>query len=134
MWGLPGGLLPGWEPAMTRVTVDAGACGFKAIVRVRQVGGSRLQIHISSPCEMLTAMNRELGVVDWKRGVFGRFLDSLVYRCAHQHVKHLDCPVPCAIIKAIQVEVGAAVPAPARIDIETALPDAGTWGGDGGQG
>lgn len=116
---------------MTRVTVEAGACGFKAIIRVRRLGGSQLQLHISSPCEMLKAMNRELGVVDWKQGVFGRLLDSVVYRCAHQHIKHLDCPVPCAVVKAIQVEVGAAVPAPASISIQTGLPDSGAWGGAG---
>ena len=95
---------------MTKVRISAGACGYTAIVKVQALDRKKIHINIITACRMLQSLNEELGLVDWTKGVFDRFCDSIIYRTAHEKLKHTDCPVPMAIIKAIQVELKGAVP------------------------
>jgi hypothetical protein len=67
---------------------------------------------------MLQSYNEELGVIDWTHGVFDRFCDSIIYKTAHEKIKHTDCPVPMAVIKAIQVELKGAVPKDVQMKFE----------------
>ncbi|HBY96483.1 MAG TPA: hypothetical protein DEP84_21485 [Chloroflexi bacterium] len=105
---------------MARAEVDAGACGYSAVITVRQISKDSVQVQIESACEMLTAMNEELAALKWRgkdHQVFRRIPESAIYRCASCHIRHTGCPVPGAIIKAIEVEVGAAVPRDVTIRI-----------------
>ncbi|TFH34446.1 MAG: hypothetical protein E4G99_09495 [Anaerolineales bacterium] len=36
--------------------------------------------------------------------------ESIVYQSAARHIRHTGCPIPSAILKAIEVEVGIALP------------------------
>jgi hypothetical protein len=36
--------------------------------------------------------------------------ESVVYQSAARHIRHTACPIPAAILKAIEVEVGIALP------------------------
>jgi hypothetical protein len=103
---------------MSKVVVDAGICGFKAAVHARKSGDWSVQVQISSGCEMLTNMNPELAEVNWRRGVFGRIQDCTIYALASRHIRHTACPVPAAIIMAIEVETGLALPADVTMRIE----------------
>lgn len=103
---------------MARVKVEAGACGFTAVVEVEKIDGQTVRVSIHSDCLQLTAMNPDLAVVHWRRGVFCRMTDSLVYQSASQHIRHAACPVPAAILKAIEVEVGIALAKNASIHFE----------------
>ena len=96
---------------MSKVVVDAGVCGFKAAVHARKTGDWSVAIRISSGCDMLTAMNPALSEVDWRKGVFGRIQDCAVYEVCSRYIRHTACPVPSAILKAIEVEAGLALPA-----------------------
>jgi len=98
---------------MSRVVVDAGSCGFRAEIRVERLEGTKVRIALSSGCEMLERMNADLREVDW-RETLGSLENSLVYRVASRHISRAACPVPSAIVKAIEVEVGAALPAQQR--------------------
>ncbi len=95
---------------MTKLRVNAGACGYKAVLITEQMENKRVRIRIISACRMLQLFNERLQVVDWTKGVFDRFCDSLVYKTAHGTITHIDCPIPMAVIKAIQVEISGAVP------------------------
>ncbi|GAW91049.1 DUF6951 family protein [Calderihabitans maritimus] len=95
---------------MTRVKVYAGICGFTSVIKVQRVERLTVRVQIISACPAMQAMNARLGEVDCTRGVFSRIRDSLIYRLAHEEVKHTDCPMPSAILKAIQVELDAALP------------------------
>jgi len=44
------------------------------------------------------------------------FADNPVYRSAAKHLKHVACPVPSAILKAIETESGMNVPKDVRIE------------------
>jgi len=103
--------LPGGDNfAVTKVRISAGACGYTAVIKVQALDKKRIHINIITACGALQSLNEELGVIDWTKGVFDRFCDSIIYRTAHEKLKHTDCPIPMAIIKAIQVEIKGAVP------------------------
>lgn len=95
---------------MTKVRINAGACGYTSVVKVHSLNNNQVHINIITACRMLQSFNEKLGVVDWTKGVFDRFCDSIIYKTAHETLKHTDCPVPMAIIKAIQVEIKGSVP------------------------
>ncbi|MCC7360623.1 MAG: hypothetical protein IT317_14175 [Anaerolineales bacterium] len=98
---------------MTRLEVFAGVCGHSAVIEVVKVDGAHVQVTLHSPCDQITAMNPELARLQWKgpgHVVFKRLTESLVYQSAARHIRHTACPIPAAILKAIEVEVGLALP------------------------
>lgn len=98
---------------MTTLKVDAGACGCWAKIVASRVDDRHVQVRIESDCEQVVKMNEDLAKVQWKgqgHKVFGSIVESAVYRSAASHIRHTACPIPSAILKAIEVEVGAAVP------------------------
>jgi hypothetical protein len=105
---------------MTRVTADAGACGFSATIEVERIDRSIVRATIHSACEQITAMNPDLSELNWRRGVFCKMTESRVYQSASQHIQHAACPIPAAILKAIEVEVGIALAKDLVIHFETA--------------
>jgi hypothetical protein len=54
-------------------------------------------------------MEGDLQSLDRKK-VLRRIIDSPVYISASKRIKHTSCPVPMAITKAIEVELGISVP------------------------
>jgi len=94
---------------LTQVTVDGGACGFTATIEVEKMDRHTVRVAIRSECEQIVAMNLDLAELNWRRGVFCQIADSRVYQSASQHLKHAACPIPGAILKAIEVEVGIAL-------------------------
>lgn len=103
---------------MSRVTVQPGICGFPVEIEVTTVGKRMVQVTITSECRQVTTMNDDLSCLDVMDGVLGPMTDSVVYRSATQHLKHAACPVPSAILKAIEVEAGLALPGDVFIKIE----------------
>ena len=103
---------------MSKVVVDAGCCRYKAVVRAKKTGKMSVSVDISSACEMPTDMNPELAEVNWRQGCFEAMSDSTVYRICSKHIRHAACPVPAAILKAIEVEAGLALPVDVTMAIE----------------
>ena len=98
---------------MTKAEVYAGDCGYSAVIEVHRVSKDTVQVKLHSACEMLTAMNDDLAAVKWRgkgHQVFRPIPESAIYRSAGCHIRHPGCPIPAAIIKAIEVEVGVALP------------------------
>jgi hypothetical protein len=98
---------------MTVLEVQAGACGCSAKIAIHRVDENHVGVVIESSCDQLTDMNADLACLQWKgkgHEVFRPMNDSAVYRSASLHIRHTACPVPSAILKAIEVEVGAALP------------------------
>ncbi|MBI2977135.1 MAG: hypothetical protein HYZ35_06885 [Chloroflexi bacterium] len=122
----------------TRVEVFAGVCGHSAIIDVTKVDAAHVQVVITSACEQITDMNPDLARVQWKgkgHEVFKRMTESAVYQSAAQHIRHTACPIPTAILKAIEVEVGIALPKDVTITFSSrAAGDAPTGDAyDGGE-
>ena len=96
----------------TRVEVFAGVCGHSAVIEASQIDAAHVQVVITSACDQITAMNPDLTRLQWKgkgHAVFKRMTESAVYQSAAKHIRHTACPIPAAILKAIEVEVGIAV-------------------------
>ncbi len=98
---------------MTRAEVTAGVCGHSAVIAATRLDDRSVRVSIESECEQIAAMNPELACLQWKgkgHEVFKRMPESAIYQAAARHIRHTACPVPAAILKAIEVEVGLALP------------------------
>ena len=95
---------------MTKLVVNAGVCGFCSAIRVEKTEQKgKVSVHIESECEMVKNMEREIAVLDSMAAAFSHFLNNPVYKAAALNLKHVACPVPSAIIKALEVEAGFCV-------------------------
>ena len=93
---------------MTKVVVDPGICGFIAIVEVVKLSGKIVGIKINSNCDAIARIGDQMSRLEWTRiwRQHAFFFNELVPQC----IQHIACPVPVAILKAIEVEVGIALP------------------------
>ncbi|SFG24083.1 hypothetical protein SAMN05660649_01099 [Desulfotomaculum arcticum] len=95
---------------MAKAKVRAGACGFTTVIKVKKIDKLKVNVQIISACTDIRNLNEDLAEVDCSKGVFGSIVDSYIYKAASKRLHNSDCPVPCAIIKTIQVELGGALP------------------------
>lgn len=94
---------------MTRAEVDCGACGFKALIRAQSDAEGRVALELESECPAIRRLAERLAVVDpYAEG--GTFFTSTVYQAADACLKHVDCGVPVAVVRAVHVEAGLALP------------------------
>ena len=104
---------------MTKVIVDPpGDCGFHTVIEVNRLSVRKVKVNINSECKMLKEMGNRLRELDWRRAL-KPIPTSPVHDSAFRCVRHVACPVPIAILKAIEVEVGMALPKDITIRFET---------------
>ena len=103
---------------MNKVTVKPGVCGLISEITVEADEMQTCKVSIVSACDAIKAMEAALSEVDGFTECFARFSDSEVYKAADAHCKHLACPVPSGILKAIEVACGLALPKNAEIIVE----------------
>ena len=102
---------------MTRVIINPGVCGFKAIVEVVKESKRKVSISIDSEFEQVAGLARSIKEVDiWD--VLKPDSDSEIRRQAVEHKLHAACPVATGILKAIEVEAGLALPRDVVIHFE----------------
>ncbi|WP_456474340.1 DUF6951 family protein [Candidatus Pyrohabitans sp.] len=102
---------------MTRAEVDPGSCGFITRISVER-HGNRVEIRISSGCEKVKLFAEAIESLDWTREVLVAMCDSAIYSAATRERLHPGCPVPAAVIRAVEIETGAATPRAVRIEFE----------------
>jgi hypothetical protein len=93
---------------MTHVTVEAGICGFTSTIEVSKLSAKRVRVDITSECEMVSKLGEQLHDVEL-RDALKLPENPLLCKGAHRYIHHVACPVPTAILKAIEVEVGLAL-------------------------
>lgn len=103
---------------MSKVQVNPGVCGMETTVSVEKSGSGDLAITLDTKCPYIKKMEPDLQEIDGYSECFSSFSDSAVYESAGKNCKHLACPVPSAIIKAIEVESGLALPREVNFNIE----------------
>jgi hypothetical protein len=99
---------------MTKVIIHSGACGFTTIITVEKNGGGKMTLSLDTDCAMVKKMLEDIAVVDRFAPLAG-FLSNPVYKSAAKHLKHVACPVPSGILKALEVEAGLNVSKDATI-------------------
>jgi len=100
---------------MTKVIVNSGACGFTVAITAEKGKEKKIVLSLDTACEMVQKMLTDIATVDHRVTLMG-FRDNPVYLSAAKHLKHVACPVPSAILKAIETEAGMNVPKDARIE------------------
>jgi hypothetical protein len=104
---------------MTRVSVESGICGFTSTIEVAKLSAKMVRVDISSDCEMVSKLGEKLHDLEW-RNALKLPENPLLCKCAHRYIRHAACPVPVAILKAIEVEVGMALAKDVAIHFDTA--------------
>jgi len=94
---------------MTKIIVNPGNCGFSVSITAEKGAGKKVCISLETDCEMLMKMSPDIAELDMQ-SLFMNHISNPVYRSAALHLKHVACPVPCAILKAAEVEMGLCVP------------------------
>ena len=94
---------------MTKVIVNAGACGFTVTITAKKEKDKKIHISLDTECEMVKKMEEDISILDL-RAAFANQLNNPVYRSAAKHIKHIACPVTSGILKAVEVEAGVALP------------------------
>lgn len=100
---------------MTKVRIRSGICGFNTVVIAERMKDKKIRLTIISDCEHVKKMAEELKELDMFT-VFTGFLNNPVYQVASKNLKHVTCPVPSGILKAIEAETGLALPRDAVIE------------------
>jgi len=107
---------------MTKILIQPGACGMLVTVEVEKKDKKTFIVNITSECEMARKLGTELPELDFM-DAFKRLLDNPVYTKSAACLKHVSCPVPTGILKALEVEAGLAVPRDVSIVFEKKAGD-----------
>ncbi len=99
---------------MTNVEVNSGNCGFTVRISAEKGIGRTVTIVLDTECSMVRDMMKDISSIDL-REMFLNHINNPVYRAASRHLKHAACPVPSAILKAAEVELGLCLPEDVRI-------------------
>ncbi len=94
---------------MTTVVVNSGACGFTVTITAKKGKDRTIEVALATDCEMVKKMEAEIASID-RMAVLVGFGNDPVHRSAAKHLKHAACPVPSAVLKAIETEAGMNVP------------------------
>ncbi len=94
---------------MASTEIDSGICGFHTTVRSTNEGDS-VRLEFASGCPHVAELAEHLTEVDPWREISFRGEGPLTLRLAAEHLAHPACPVPCGIIKAIEVAAQLALP------------------------
>lgn len=94
---------------MTKIAVDPGICGLSVLVSVEKGKDKKVSVNLETECQMVNNMLKDISTIDIMAAFTG-YLNNPVYRSAAQHLRHVACPVPGAILKALEVEAGFCIP------------------------
>lgn len=94
---------------MTKVLVNPGICGFDTVIEAVRTGDA-VKLRIDSECEDIKKLAKTLTEVSLQDLRDAKsFTKNKVYNNANGYIHHLSCPIPCAIMKAIEAELGLAL-------------------------
>ena len=92
------------------VVVDAGVCGHTATVRAVKTSGYNVRLELESDCPHVQKIAAEPIEVDALRQIGLRGGPPPLLESAYACCAHAACPVPSALIKAVEVAAGLALP------------------------
>lgn len=94
---------------MTKVVINPGACGFSVTVEIDKAGGKAFRLSMETECEMVRKLGQEMQELSMT-DAFKGFLNNPAYQKAATCLRHVACPVPSGILKALEVEAGLNLP------------------------
>jgi len=103
----------------TKLVINAGICGRTATIDVVGLPDHRAAVTVTSDCEMVNKMGEGLKELNWLSLWEQRGDGYSAYKAALQSIKDITCPVPVAVLKAIEVEAGIALPKDVTFSFKT---------------
>ena len=101
-----------------RVQVESGICGFPCVIEAWKKGPRAVSLKITgSECEHIKRLSEDV-VEMGLRDLFKPITKNPVYVSAQQAGCHPSCPVPVAVLKAVEVAMDMALPRDVRIKFE----------------
>ncbi|MBN2853160.1 MAG: hypothetical protein JXQ23_10550 [Clostridia bacterium] len=103
-----------------KTEINPGVCGLVSSIEVSSDDMMMVTLTGKSACPaieklILSLQSEELDAYEC---CLGRMDESPVYLKSFDTVRHIACPVPCAIVKAIEVSAGLALPRDVEIKIK----------------
>ena len=86
-----------------RVCVDAGVCKMRTLITAKDNGMGLIELDIKSDCPNILKMSWRLEPMSPYAEVEAEFHKSTIYQLANDAIPHTACPVPAAMIKALEV-------------------------------
>ena len=93
---------------MARVFINPGICGFPTTVEIKKIGKREFSVILTTECEKLGQLATQIETL-YLADAFTQAKDSRLYNAVADCQIHPACPAPVAIIKALEVEAGAAL-------------------------
>ncbi len=104
---------------MTKVTVNAGICGFTTIIKAKlEDDGQTVSINLTTNCPNISKGTDELKQVDSYHELFSKLHETQIYKTLSPHLPHSACPVYSGALKAVEVAAGMALPKDSTIKVE----------------
>lgn len=102
---------------MTEARLSCGGCGFELVIRAQGDADGRVALQVEGGCEQVQRLVSSLSPFDPLADGRTLFATS-VYQAADAALKHVDCAVPMALVRAVQVEAGLALPHTVTLTVE----------------
>ena len=101
---------------MAKSEVTSGICGFKAEIKT-SMSGKECSVEIETDCSHIKKMSENMQEVDPLNEISYKSGIPETFKMAAEYLPHAACPVPCGIIKAVEVEAKLALPKDVSITI-----------------
>ena len=102
---------------MTTVDIAPGICGFVTHIECTADDMFIAHLDIESQCAHIKQMAEMLKEVSAFDEIRKPITETATYQAAASAKCHAACPVPCAVIKALEVAAGLALPKDVQISI-----------------
>lgn len=102
---------------MAETHIRMGNCGMHTTIRASVDDADMVTLEVESECPAIRSMTRSLpplNALDIGRTIFG----SSIYQLANEHLKHVSCVVPAAILRTVEVAAGIALPDDTQIQVQ----------------
>ena len=101
---------------MAQAEINPGGCGLHTTVTATK-NGAGVDLLIESECKAIRRLAEELKTVDPFQEISARRALPQTLALGHKYCSHAACPVPVAIIKAVEIEAGLALPVDVSIKL-----------------
>ncbi len=104
---------------MAKVTVDAGVCNFAAIIKaVKNDDTEMVDVNIATGCPNFKHLNESVIEIDALSACFEKVGEGEIFELFRPSCPHSACPIPTAMVKAVEVAEGLALPKNVTMQIE----------------
>lgn len=102
---------------MAQAQVISGVCGFVTEIEAQADEDYTVHLQIVSGCAQIKRLAEELTSLPAINEISTAINETQTYRAAAHCRLHASCPVPCAIIKAVEISAGLALPSDVHITL-----------------